>query len=124
MLFDRGIKGRLLQLVVLNAFCAASNATGAQRPDRFFGFFFGGRLTKENLMKILRSLPGDGTCELMCHPGLADPQGSRSHWGYGWQDELDALTDPDVRHYLERRGIELVSYRTLTDTWYQGKRMS
>jgi len=110
MLREGGSARRLLQLFALNAFCAAADIGGAKRPDHFVGFFYGGRLTKANLMQVLESLPSEGTCELMCHPGRQDAGSARAHWQYRWQDELDALTDPDVSEWLRSRGIELVPY--------------
>ena len=104
---------RLLALVILNVFCRVADTAGAKRPEYFFGFFFGGRLTQENLSKILDHLPPVGDCELMCHPGLRDANNVRAHWGYLWQDELNALTDPRVRQYLNTNGIELISYANL-----------
>ena len=92
---------------------AAADIRGAKRPDHFVGFFYGGRLTKPNLLQVLESLPNEGTCELMCHPGRHDARSARAHWQYRWQDELDALTDRDVGQWLRSRGIELVPYAAL-----------
>jgi hopanoid biosynthesis associated protein HpnK len=113
MLGERGSTGRLLQQLALNAFCAAADTAGAARPDHFVGFFHGGRLSKANLMRILATLPRSGTCELMCHPGHADTSGRYAHWGYRWQDEFDALTDPAVTRWLREHHVELVSYASL-----------
>jgi len=113
MFREGGAAGRLLQLFALNAFCAAADIRGAKRPDHFVGFFYGGRLTKPNLMQVLESLPSEGTCELMCHPGRQDAGSPRAHWQYRWPDELDALTDRDVGEWLQSRGIELVPYAAL-----------
>jgi hopanoid biosynthesis associated protein HpnK len=113
MLRERGAGGRLLQMLALNAFCAAADSGDARRPDHFVGFFYGGRLTKANLLRLLQTLPAAGTCELMCHPGRDDPNAARAHWHYRWQDELDALTDAEVRGWLQAQGIALVPYAAL-----------
>lgn len=113
MFRESGSAGRLLQLLALSAFCAADDVGGALRPDHFVGFFYGGRLIKPNLMRVLESLPNEGTCELMCHPGRHDAGSARAHWQYRWQEELDALTDRSVGELLQSRGIELVPYAAL-----------
>jgi hopanoid biosynthesis associated protein HpnK len=113
MLHDKHSLGRLPQLLILNAFCAFARTSDATRPDHFCGFFYGGRLSKENLMTVLEHLPKNGICELMCHPGLSDPHSRYAHWGYRWQDERDALTDKDVKDHLRARGVELISYANL-----------
>jgi hopanoid biosynthesis associated protein HpnK len=113
MVRERNSTSRLLQLLALNAFCTAADIRGTTRPDHFVGFFYGGRLNKPNLMRVLETLPDEGTCELMCHPGRQDVRSARAHWQYQWQEELDALTDRDVRAWLQAHGIELVSYATL-----------
>lgn len=113
MFGDSGSTGRLAQLFALNAFCAAADTRDARRPDHFVGFYYGGRLNKKNLMTILETLPKDGTSELMCHPGREDVGSARAHWNYHWRDELAALTDGEVRGWLQASGIELVSYAAL-----------
>jgi len=111
MLSDLSEISRLLELAMLNCFCLLSRNTIKRRTDRFVGFFFSGRLNRVNLLQVLASLPEHGTCELMCHPGLDDPDNHYSHWGYHFSDELNALLDPKICRYLERDEIELVSYR-------------
>jgi chitin disaccharide deacetylase len=107
---------RLSQLLVLNTFCAFAPASDAKRPDHFFGFYYGGALDKGNLLKILKALPSSGTCELMCHPGLNDPESRYAEWGYRWEDERDALTDKAIKDYIARKGIQLISYADLQAT--------
>lgn len=113
MLREGAGKGRLLQLIGLNAFCTIARTSGATAPDRFFGFFFGGNLTQENLLKILDNLPATGTCELMCHPGMHDSHSGYSHWNYRWQVELDALMSREVKDYLRAMGVKLIAYKDL-----------
>jgi hopanoid biosynthesis associated protein HpnK len=104
---------RVAELVLLNSFCGLAPADQLARPDHFVGFYFGGRLSKSNLLTVLADLPSDGICELMCHPGISDPDSPYRSWNYHWQDERDALTDPDVLDCLRNRGVRLVSYREL-----------
>jgi hopanoid biosynthesis associated protein HpnK len=105
--------GRLAQLFVLDLFCLVSDARDTKRCDHFCGFFYGGRLSRENLARVLDHLPAAGTFELMCHPGGPDSSSSHPEWGYRWEQELDALTDPAVRQYLRAEEIELISYAGL-----------
>jgi hopanoid biosynthesis associated protein HpnK len=113
MLRDMNNWHRLLELLALDVFCTVADLAGAKQPDHFLGFVFGGRLTRANLAKVLEHLPATGTCELMCHPGLHDAQSPRAHWGYRWQEELDALTDKGIQDYVKANGIKLISYATL-----------
>ena len=114
MLFERRGIGRLTQLIALNAFCMIARTANAQRPDFFFGFFFGGNLTEENLTQALKHLPSSGVCELMCHPGFHDADSRYQHWGYAWQAELDALTSENIKTILRSRGVELIPYSALS----------
>ena len=113
MLRDRERLVRLPQLLVLNTVCRLARTGDAKRPDHFCGFFYGGRLSKENLLRVLEHLPPRGTCELMCHPGLADPASRYSDWRYQWQVECDALTNNAIKDYLKATNTELISYADL-----------
>jgi len=113
MLKENGGIGRLAQLLSLNMFCMIARTPAIQQPDCFFGFFYGGGLTKDRLQKILQRLCPDGTSEIMCHPGVYDDTCQYNHWGYHWQDELDALTDREIREFINSRGVELISYADL-----------
>ncbi|HTS20178.1 MAG TPA: ChbG/HpnK family deacetylase [Casimicrobiaceae bacterium] len=113
MLREPGSLGRFLQLLVLNAFCAAARTGDAKHAAHFCGFFYGGRLAKENLARVLRHLPDAGTCELMCHPGDGEPDSRYAAWGYDWSRECQALTDRTIGDYLRARKIELISYANL-----------
>lgn len=113
MLKERGSPVRLAQLLALNLCCSMARADDAARPDHFFGFFYGGKLSKQRLMTVLDHLPASGTCELMCHPGLEDAASRYGHWGYRWREECDALTDGEVKDHLLAKGIQLISYRDL-----------
>jgi chitin disaccharide deacetylase len=104
---------RIPQMLLLNFFCSIARTSDSLRPDHFCGFYHGGRLSKENLLAVLENLPTTGTCELMCHPGLNDPDSRHGHWGYQWQAEFDALTDTEVHEYVKSRGIRLIAYSAL-----------
>jgi chitin disaccharide deacetylase len=112
MLQDFSSLGRLLQLLVLDLFCLLSRTSDGKRCDHFYGFFYGGRLSKANLARVLEHLASAGTCELMCHPGEHDSP-RYSAWGYRWKEERDALTDQAISAYLKAQRVELISYADL-----------
>jgi len=113
MFKEKGGLSRIIQLVVLNTFCSMSDVGNVKRPNYFVGFFYGGRLNKKNLQTVIENLPNNGICELMCHPGLSDAGSSYQHWRYNWQEELNALTDPEIKDLLRKTGVNLISYREL-----------
>jgi hopanoid biosynthesis associated protein HpnK len=113
MFKDNDAWGRLASLMVLNVFCKVSPLRSMRHPDRFAGFYFGGRLTEANLITTLSNLPSEGTVELMCHPGEEDTSGLYGHWNYRWREELDALTSMRAQNILAERNIELISYRDI-----------
>lgn len=102
---------RMAQLVVLRQFCAACDWDGWTRTDAFAGFLDGGN---QDVRAALDQLPATGTTELMCHPGEPDPASPYARWGYAWQAELDALTDPAIRPLLLAKGVELIDYGELS----------
>ena len=104
---------RIPQLLALNFFCRISQKKLSLRTDHFVGFFFGGNLNKKNLLDLLVHLPSNGIIELMCHPGFLDLKASYPHWDYHWQDELNALIDPDIKKFITDNAIELISFRQL-----------
>lgn len=116
MLKNMGLFSRLFFLLVLNRIPRLPEDPEIKRTDYFLGFFFSGILNKMNLMKVFHRLPHTGTCELMCHPGFDDPNSRYTHWNYNWNDELNALTDPDVKEFIASNNIELISFRQLAET--------
>jgi hypothetical protein len=82
-------------------------------PDAFYASFYDELATKAELLRIINSLP-EGTFELMCHPGYADP-GLIASSGYARQreTELAILTNAEVRMAIQARRIRLVSFADL-----------
>jgi chitin disaccharide deacetylase len=87
---------------------------GLKTPDRFFGVKVTGMLDSSAIRSIMESL-GDGTAELMCHPGEYDADLERAHTRLKRERarELEALCDPKLRRLAEEQGIELINYRGL-----------
>lgn len=83
-------------------------------PDAFFASFYDAGVTREELSRILDSLPEEGVFEIMCHPGYVDEAFAQES-GYAWQrrTEFDILTDPAVRAEIEKRGIALIGFSDL-----------
>jgi predicted glycoside hydrolase/deacetylase ChbG (UPF0249 family) len=109
----QGVQARGLKLLARDARELADRA-GLSTADYFCGIAQTGALTREGVEHFLEVLP-EGTTELMCHPGHADDelsktatrlQGSR-------QRELEILIDPGIRKIVARRGIRLISYRLM-----------
>jgi predicted glycoside hydrolase/deacetylase ChbG (UPF0249 family) len=86
---------------------------GCRTTDYFAGFQLTGRLRAAELLRLLQALP-DGLTEFMCHPGFSrEPlRKASTRLKESREDELRALTDPEVRSAVERAGIELVDYRS------------
>ena len=86
---------------------------GVKTPDRFVDGFFGESARFESLEKILEGL-GDGTAELMCHPGRADAElRASSTYVDEREREIDVLTDPRIRELVRERKIDLVGFDLL-----------
>jgi predicted glycoside hydrolase/deacetylase ChbG (UPF0249 family) len=83
-------------------------------PDAFFATFYDNGATREEILRILDSLPETGAFEIMCHPGYVDEAFARES-GYAWQrkTEFEILTDPKMRAEIEKRGIQMISFAQL-----------
>lgn len=73
---------------------------GFVAPQRCFGLFRTGRLDAPYLERLIEELP-EGLAELHCHPDLSTDAG---------RAEYEALSAPEVRRALEKRGVKLVGY--------------
>ena len=82
--------------------------------DWFAGFRLTGHYRSGDLAEVIRALP-EGVTEFMCHPGRCgdDLRSARSRLKESREEELRALTAPEVRVALTEAGVELVSYRDL-----------
>lgn len=82
--------------------------------DWFAGFRLTGRYRSGDLAELIRALP-DGVTEFMCHPGRCGDElrSARTRLKESREEELRALTAPEVRMALAEAGVKLVSYRDL-----------
>jgi predicted glycoside hydrolase/deacetylase ChbG (UPF0249 family) len=112
MLLDSNSFTRLLQMVAVNFYCSKSKNKSFFTTDYFAGFYFGGKLDRNNLMTLINHLPNSGTCELMCHPGL-DKNNVLGENQYRRVEEADALSDPEIMNLLKLKNIEITSFREI-----------
>lgn len=83
------------------------------RPDVFFVDFYDESATQEQLLNILHNV-GEGTSEMMCHPGYVDPAfGAESIYNAQRERELKILTDPAIKDAIRSHGIELITFADL-----------
>lgn len=89
---------------------AGLNALGRRaRGRRTVGVMVAGRLNPARLRRCLDLV--EGSTELVCHPGLGGAQLAAAYdWGYAWEEETAALTDPALPGLLRERGISLGSF--------------
>jgi len=97
-----------------NRFHRVLERHGCRTTDHFAGFQITGRLRTPELMALIRALP-EGVTEFMCHPGFCreELRLARTRLKQSREEELRALTAPEVRQELEKRGVRLASYREL-----------
>jgi len=82
-------------------------------PDAFIADFYDDGATHDNLLNILNSL-GEGTSELMCHPGYVDEAFAKeSVYNFQRERELKILTDLTIKEAITANNIDLVSYADL-----------
>lgn len=70
-----------------------------------------GRISIESLLKILGELPEE-TSELMCHPGYTTPD-LRGQYLKQREIELRTLIDTQVKDFIKKSGIELITFTQL-----------
>lgn len=121
--WEGGRLGRRLEFLALAGISAAARLLTRPPGDRRDAFVTtgfaaaGGMLTRDRLLAMLEWLRVRGTdvVEVMLHPGRADADTRRryAHWNYHWDRDLELLCDPVLAGELERRGIEVTSFREL-----------
>ncbi len=87
---------------------------GLKTPDRFYGVGLTGMLDSTAIRSMMESL-GEGTAELMCHPGVYDDDLDRAPTRLKRERglELEAVGDPGLRRFAEEHGIEMINYGEL-----------
>ena len=116
--FRPGLWKRWGQVRILNRlvgdFRQAVREAGMVTTDGTLGIITTGSLTEAIFRVMIEHLP-NGTWELVCHPGYNDVelQGLETRLRESRVRELEFLTAPRVREFLDQRGIVLISYRDL-----------
>jgi hopanoid biosynthesis associated protein HpnK len=115
---NRGLLLRAAEVTMLQVFAAqfrkAVQEENMLTTDGTVGIAATGSLDQRMLLAILEALP-EGTWELVCHPGYsdADLQSAGTRLLGSREAELQALTSPEAKSLISRRGIELISYADL-----------
>ena len=83
------------------------------RPDVFFVEFYDEGATQEQLLDIISKV-GEGTSEIMCHPGHVDEAfANESVYNFQRERELKIMTDPSIKEAIQSQGIELITFADL-----------
>jgi len=100
--------------VVRGRFARVLAARGCKSTDHFAGFQLTGNYDAQSLARLIRALP-EGSTEFMCHPGICGDElrAAQTRLKESREQELHALTSPEVRKELAASQVELVSYRDL-----------
>ena len=77
---------------------------GVATPDQVFGLTWSGAMTHSRLQGLIAHLP-DGVTEIYTHPATS-PGFAGAAPGYRYQEELAALTSPELRRQIAAAGID------------------
>jgi hopanoid biosynthesis associated protein HpnK len=114
----RALLKRYGQVRILNTFARhfrrQTLRAGILAPDGVIGVIETGLLDAILLRQALTSLP-EGTWELVCHPGYADADLRAVHTRLieARERERNLLTSPELKDFLEKQKIRVISYREL-----------
>ena len=83
-------------------------------PDVTPALGFSGHLTIDRILRGLDHIPSGLVSELVTHPGVQSPGLEASYrWGFDWDRETAALTNPSLRASLEDAGFRLTTFAEL-----------
>lgn len=101
-----------LALLAKNAASLARKA-GLLVPDHFAGIVAGEAVDEAELINAIRNL-GEGTTEVMMHPGTANEELARDcGWQHDFEAELAAILSPKAMRLMEEEGVEAVNFQAL-----------
>jgi hopanoid biosynthesis associated protein HpnK len=76
---------------------------GLSAPDQVFGLAWSGAMTQTRLVGLIANLP-EGVTEIYTHPATASGFVGAAQ-GYRYEEELAALTSPDLRRLIAATGV-------------------
>jgi chitin disaccharide deacetylase len=84
--------------------------------DHFLGFRLTGSFDEASFQAALAALP-EGTTEFMCHPGFLgnELRAASTRLKESRVRELEALTSPRIREFMDATGVRLATFRTDPD---------
>ena len=118
LLRTRQLWKRFAQLNVLRrlggTFRSEVEAHGMRTTDGSLGVLATGALDLKLFTVMIDSMP-EGTWEFVCHPGYSDAEldSVQTRLRHSREQELQLLTSAEARDLLQKRGVELISYREL-----------
>ncbi|GFE60211.1 hopanoid biosynthesis-associated protein HpnK [Geobacter sp. AOG2] len=109
------VAGKTLERLIFGALsshaCSGLQRMGIRHACEVKGVLNSGRMNEEYILNILDGL-NEGLTEIYFHPGcLPDSEITRRMPDYRHEDELAAITSPQVRRKLAALAIELTNYR-------------
>lgn len=112
-LWKRHLQVRGLRHLEADFLRAVADA-GMATTDGCLGVVATGALDLRLFESIIESVP-EGTWEFVCHPGYADSDLDKvkTRLRESRMEELKVLTSREAKAILQRRNIEVISYRTL-----------
>jgi hopanoid biosynthesis associated protein HpnK len=116
----RDLWKRYGQVRVLHTFSGQfhqrTKRAGLLTPDGVIGVVETGSFESSLLRQTLSSLP-EGTWELVCHPGYndADLRAVPTRLRDSRDEERRLLTSPELREFLEKEKIRVISYREFVE---------
>lgn len=108
---------RRLEAAVLRFLCLLSRRSlfrcNLRTTDHFSGMAVSGHLNAPTLADYFIHANA-GSTEIVCHPGLSNTYLAKKYpWGYDWEGEHHALSDPNVRAAAENKRVRLIAWHEL-----------
>jgi hopanoid biosynthesis associated protein HpnK len=86
---------------------------GIRYNDFVFGISSVGKMNKQKMLETIATLP-DGISEIFTHPATKAWPGTEPEAAlYLFEDELNALTDAEVRDQVTRTGAKLITFKSI-----------